>query len=91
MLVATLALIATVLAGCGWAGFGSTLNDLKGSIKGNTYECQFYSNSGELFMTAEGKNIKMTPNIVNEYTYSGEYWERTETMSSVITITIDGK
>ena len=33
----------------------------------------------------------MSPNIVNEYTYSGEYWERTETMSSVITITIDGK
>ena len=91
ILLATVALVATVLTGCDWAGFGSSLNDLKGSIKGNTYECQFYSNSGELFMTAEGKNIHMSPNIVNEYTYSGEYWERTETMSSVITITIDGK
>lgn len=91
ILLAVVALVAIVAVGCSWAGFGSSLNDLKGTIKGNTYECQFYSNSGELFMTAEGKNIHMTPNIVNEYTYSGEYWERTETMSSVITITIDGK
>ena len=91
ILLATVAILATMLTACEWAGFGSSLNDLKGSIKGNTYECQFYSNSGELFMTAEGKNIHMSPNIVNEYTYTGEDWERTETMSSVITITIDGK
>lgn len=90
--LAALALVITLGAvGCSFAGFGSSLNDLSGSIKGNTYECQFYSNSGELFMTAEGKNIHMAPNIVNEYTYTGDSWERTETMSSVITITIDGK
>ena len=70
LLFATVALLATMLTGCEWAGFGSSLNDLKGSIKGNTYECQFYSNSGELFMTAEGKNIKLSPNIVDEYTFS---------------------
>lgn len=91
LLFVTVALFATMLTGCEWAGFGSSINDLKGSIKGNTYECQFYSNSGELFMTAEGKNIKLSPNIVDEYTYSGEYWEITETMSSVLSITIDGK
>lgn len=91
LLVAAVAVFATMLTGCDWAGFGSSINDLKGSIKGNTYECQFYSNSGELFMTAEGKNIKLSPNIVDEYTYSGEYWEITETMSSVLSITIDGK
>lgn len=91
VLIACVLVMATVVTGCSWAGFGSSLNDLTGNIKGNTYECQFYSNSGELFMTAEGKNIKMSPNIVNEYTYSGDAWERTETMSSVITITIDGK
>ena len=83
--------IAIVAVGCSWAGFGSSLNDLTGTIKGNTYECQFYSNSGHLFMTAEGKNINMTPNIVDEYTYTGDGWNRTETLSSVITITIDGK
>ena len=91
LLFAAVALLATTLTGCDWAGFGSSINDLKGSIKGNTYECQFYSNSGEMFMTAEGKNIHISPNIVEEYTYSGESWAITETMSSVITITIDGK
>lgn len=90
-LLVAVALFATMLTGCDWAGFGSSINDLKGTIKGNTYECQFYSNSGELFMTAEGKNIHLSPNIVEEYSYSGDSWAITETMSSVITITIDGK
>lgn len=91
LLTLLVVVIAVIAVGCNWAGFGSSLNDLTGTIKGNTYECQFYSNSGQLFMTAEGKNINMTPNIVNEYTYTGDGWNRTETLSSVITITIDGK
>ena len=91
VVLALAVLAACGLAGCSWAGFGSSLNDLSGSIKGNTYECQFYSNSGEQFMTAEGENIHIAANIVDEYSYSGEQWIRTETMSSVITITIDGK
>lgn len=91
VLAALVMIVGAMVTGCEWAGFGSSLNDLSGSIKGNTYECQFYSNSGELFMTAEGTNINLAANIVDEYTYSGDTWERTETMSSVITITIDGK
>lgn len=91
MFFATVLLVAITISGCSWAGFGSSINDLTGTIKGNTYECQFYSNSGELFMTAEGTNINMKPNIVDEYTYSDTGWMVTETMSSVITITVDGK
>lgn len=83
--------VAMSVAGCSWAGFTNSLNNLSGSIKGNTYECEFYSNSGELFMTAKGKNINLSANIVDEYTYTDNSWERTETMSSVVTITIDGK
>ena len=82
---------SVLFAGCSIAGFKNRINELSGSIKGNTYECQFYSNSGELFMTAEGENINIHPNIVEEYSYSGDSWLITETMSSVITITIDGK
>lgn len=78
------------LSGCDIAAWGNRLNNLSGNIKGNTYECQFYSNSGELFMTAEGENINIRPNIVDEYSYSESGWMITETMSSVITITIDG-
>lgn len=82
---------AVIFSGCSIAGLKNKINELSGSIKGNTYECQFYSNSGELFMTAEGENINMRPNIVEEYSYSESGWMITETMSSVITITIDGK
>ena len=79
------------LSSCDIAGLQNTFNELSGNIKGNTYDCQFYSNSGELFMTAKGENINMTANIVEESSYSGEQWITTETLSSVITITIDGK
>ena len=91
LLLTSVFLTVVTLGGCDLAGFGSSINDLTGSIRGNTYECQFYSNSGELFMTAEGENINMRPNIVEEYSYSEDGWMVTETMSSVITITIDGK
>ena len=89
VLITTLAM--TVFTGCSIAGLQNKINELSGNIKGNTYECQFYSNSGELFMTAEGENINIKPNIVDEYSYSDSGWIVTETMSSVITITIDGK
>ena len=91
ILLLAFAMIATLFAGCSIAGLKNKINELSGSIKGNTYECQFYSNSGELFMTAEGENINIKPNIVEEYSYSDDSWMITETMSSVITITIDGK
>lgn len=76
------------LSGCSL--FDSEVNSLKGSITGNTYECQFYSNNGEKFMTAEGTNIDINSNIVKERTYSDGSWGYTNTLSSVLTITIDG-
>lgn len=90
-LIAVLTASTALVSGCSIAAWKNTLNTLSGSIKGNTYDCEFYSNSGELFMTAQGENINITPNIVEEYAYSGDSWMITETMSSVITITIDGK
>lgn len=77
------------LSGC--AQLDSNIQDFKGSIKGNTYTASFYSNSGELFMTASGKNIDIDSNIVKEMNYSSEGgWGYSKTLSSVITITIDG-
>ena len=90
LLIMAAVMCVGVLAGCNIAAWRNKLSMLSGSIKGNTYECQFYSNSGELFMTAEGDNINIKPNIVEEYSFSDNGWMITETMSSVITITIDG-
>ena len=87
LLIVTLGL--STLTGC--AGIESEVNNLEGSIKGCTYDCMFYSNDGDLFMTATGENINISSNIVKEKTYNSEDgWGTVETLSSVITITIDG-
>ena len=78
------------LSGC--ALLDNTVNELNGSITGNTYNASFYSNEGEKFMDMSGQKIELKSNIVDEYTYSsGSGWGYTETLSSVVTVTIDGK
>lgn len=82
---------ALLLTGCEWAEFDSGVQDLEGSIKGCTYNCMFFDNHGELFMTATGENIDLSSNIVKEETYDSDTgWGYTNTLSSVVTITIDG-
>ena len=62
------------------------------SITGHTYTCEFYSNDGEKFMTLTGDKIDMTPNIVREHTYNDDDgWGYINTLSSVVTITVDGR
>lgn len=79
------------LTGCSWAGFHSGVQNVKGSIKGCTYNCMFYSNDGELFMTVQGENISLASNVVKERSYSSDGgWGYVNTLSSVVTITVDG-
>lgn len=82
------AVIATALSGC--ALLRSNLSELKGSITGNTYDVNFYSNDGTKFMEMSGTNIDIENNIVEESVYTDGGWGTVETLSSVITITIDG-
>lgn len=70
--------------------FDSYLNDIKGDIIGISFECQFYDNSGSKFMTVNGDKINIGSNIVKEMTYVDGVYGYTDTLSSVITITIDG-
>lgn len=77
-----------ILSSC--AMFDSKVNSLNGSITGNTYECQFYSNNGNKFMTLTGQKIDINSNVIRELTYDSYGWGYVETLSSVITITVDG-
>lgn len=44
------------------------------------------------FMDVTGSKIDMNANVVKEYTYTSDgVWGVTKTMSSVVTITVDGK
>ena len=80
--------VMSALAGC--AMFSNEVNSLNGSITGNTYECQFYSNDGNKFMTLTGQKIDINANPIREKVYGDRGWEYTKILSSVVTITVDG-
>ena len=80
--------VMSVLAGC--AMFSNEVNSLNGSITGNACECQFYSNDGNKFMTLTGQKIDINANPIREKVYGDRGWEYTKTLSSVVTITVDG-
>jgi hypothetical protein len=89
--LAAIALVLCIvfsMTGCEF--FDNEVNELNGEITGNTYEAKFYSNDGELFMTMSGEKIDLSSNIVKERTYTDGSWGYTQTLSSVVTITIDG-
>ena len=89
----TMALIlafAMILSMGGCAMFDSKVESLHGSIVGNTYECQFYTNNGVKFMTAIGDKIDIVANVVKERIVDGDGDGYSKTLSSVLTITIDG-
>lgn len=84
--------IILALSLCSCANVESSVHDMNGSITGHTYNCQFYTNDGEEFMDVTGSKIDMNANVVKEYTYTSDgVWGVTKTMSSVVTITVDGK
>lgn len=89
MILLSILLIGS-LTGC--TLFESEVNELNGSITGNTYNASFYSNEGEKFMDMSGQKIDLSSNIVREQSYSSDDgWGYTQTLSSVVTVTIDGK
>lgn len=82
--------VVMVLSIGGCAMLDSKVESLHGSIVGNTYECQFYTNNGVKFMTATGDKIDILANIVKELTVAIGEEGYAKTISSVLTITIDG-
>lgn len=59
ILVAALAVGS--LSGC--ALLDNEVNELNGSITGNTYNASFYSNEGEKFMDMSGQKIDLASNM----------------------------
>ena len=84
-------LLIICLAGC--ARLRSGIHDLHGSIIGNEYYIDVFDNTGIRTLISHGKRTDIDNNIVEEKTYSSvsDEWYSTKTLSSVITITIDGK
>ena len=89
--ILTLFLVVLSLTAC--AKLQSGVHDLHGSIVGNEYNIDIFDNTGIRTLKSHGKRIDIDNNIMEEKTYSSDSdsWLSTKTLSSVITITIDGK
>lgn len=79
-----------LLTGC--ANFGSIINDIHGSLIGNNYTIYTYDNYGNQTLKTSGKKISITGNKIETTSYDSNGKAVTGyDLSSVITITIDGK
>ena len=81
-------LVMTAMTAAGCAKAGSGIHDLHGSIIGNEYYIDTFDNVGIRTMRTHGKRIDIEEKT---YTSNTDEWYSTKTLSSVITITIDGK
>ena len=84
--------VGAVFLGSGIGIFTSKLNDIKGQLVGNSFECQFYDNYGEEFLTVTGNKISLTGNIVKEVQIDSADGSAVAgySLSSIVTINIDG-
>ena len=82
--------LCILLSGCSM--FQSAFNDIKGNLVGNGYTIYTYDNYGSEVMETSGDKISITGNAVENTSYdeNGQVVRGYE-LSSVITITVDGK
>lgn len=74
----------------GIALFTNKKNQLVGNLKGNSFNIDSFDNYGNTTLTASGQKINIESNIVDEYVATSSGFETKPTISSVITINIDG-
>ncbi len=84
--------VGVVVLGSGIGILTSRLDDIKGQLIGNSFECQFYDNYGEQFLTVNGNKISLTGNIIKEAQIDSETGDAfsTYSLSSIVTINVDG-
>lgn len=92
ILITVLTMLFAIISCTGCALWDNEVNELNGSITGNTYNAVFYTNQGENFMNVSGQKIDLQSNVIKEKTYNNENgWGYNQTLSSVVTVIIDGK
>ncbi len=79
-----------VSTGCSMLQF--EINNIKGTLVGNSYHVNTYDNYGAKVMETSGDKINISGNKIKSKSYNEDGSETTNyDLSSVITITIDGK
>ena len=89
LIVLSLVLGLSFISGCGF--LENAISELKGSLIGNEYIVSTYDNYGEKNLVITGDKISISGNPIRETGYtSGGSVVTNYSLSSVITITIDG-
>ena len=84
------AILVVALTGC--SKLVSIINEIHGSLIGNNYTVYTYDNYGNQTLKTSGKKISITGNKIETVSYDSDGRAVTGyDLSSVITITIDGK
>ena len=84
------AILVVALTGC--SKLESIINEIHGSLIGNNYTVYTYDNYGNQTLKTSGKKISITGNKIETVSYDSDGRAVTGyDLSSVITITIDGK
>lgn len=92
ILITVLTMLFSIISCTGCALWDNEVNELNGSITGNTYNAGFYTNQGKNFMNVSGQKIDLQSNVIKEKTYNSDNgWGYNQTLSSVVTVIIDGK
>lgn len=92
ILITVLTILFAIISCSGCALWDNEVNELNGSITGNTYNAGFYTNQGKNFMNVSGQKIDLQSNVIKEKTYnSNNGWGYNQTLSSVVAVIIDGK
>lgn len=92
ILITVLTILFAIISCSGCALWNNEVNELNGSITGNTYNAGFYTNQGKNFMNVSGQKIDLQSNVIKEKTYNSDNgWGYNQTLSSVVTVIIDGK
>ena len=89
VILTVLSLLVFMVSGC--AQIQSTMNELQGNLVGVSFTMETYDNYGQLTLTAKGDKIKLSGNKIEEMIATEDGWVRHYEMSSVMTVTIDGK
>ena len=90
--IAMAASFTLLLSGCSIGKLDSVINELHGSLIGNSYTIDTYDNYGNKTLETSGRKISITGNKIETTSYDSDGKEiKGYDLSSVITITIDGK
>lgn len=90
--IVMLVLTGVLCVSTGCSMLQSEFNNIKGSLVGNSYKINAYDNYGSKVLETSGDKINISGNKIKSKSYNEDGSETTNyDLSSVITITIDGK